>query len=414
MVKVCDAIMGTGKSSAAINYMNEHSDKRFIYITPYLDEAQRIRDGCPRLYFVEPSNKIEQFHFKKCEHTADLIKKGRNITTTHQAFKRYTADMLQDITANGYTLLIDENIDILEKYDIDSADLRILVESGYLNSDNGVFHSTGKEYGGCVFRELFRFLEVRDLIQLEGGNKTQLYYWTLPPELITAFEDVIVMTYLFNGQSLRHMFEMYDIQYEYIGIEKTGDRDYHFGKYPGYTPEYVSGIKDMIHIIDSEKLNAIGDNEHDLSMNWFNKDSSDLDKLKSNIYNCMHNIWKDVPADKKLWGSYISRYDVIKGKGYTKSFLTFNARATNAYKDRRCLVYIANIFMNVSERGFYQKHGVEVDEDLYALSIMVQWIWRSAIRDGQEINIYIPSKRMRTLLIDWMEKVSKEGNSFGK
>ena len=70
--------------------------------------------------------------------------------------------------------------------------------------------------------------------------------------------------------------------------------------------------------------------------------------------------------------------------------------------------------MNVNEKSFYKKYGIEVDEEMYALSIMLQWIWRSAIREGQEINIYIPSSRMRTLLLDWMDKVSKEGNSFGK
>ncbi len=33
-IKVCDAIMGSGKSSAAISYMNEHPNQKFIYITP--------------------------------------------------------------------------------------------------------------------------------------------------------------------------------------------------------------------------------------------------------------------------------------------------------------------------------------------------------------------------------------------
>ena len=41
---------------------------------------------------------------------------------------------------------------------------------------------------------------------------------------------------------------------------------------------------------------------------------------------------------------------------------------------------------------------------------MVQWIWRSAIRDGGEVYLYIPSKRMRTILTKWIEKTSKEGN----
>ena len=77
-------------------------------------------------------------------------------------------------------------------------------------------------------------------------------------------------------------------------------------------------------------------------------------------------------------------------------------------------MYIVNIFMNVSDKRFYQRNGIEVDEDAYALSVMVQWIWRSAIRDGDEIYLYIPSSRMRTLLLDWIEKTSKGGNCINE
>ena len=73
-------------------------------------------------------------------------------------------------------------------------------------------------------------------------------------------------------------------------------------------------------------------------------------------------------------------------------------------------MYVANLFMNVNEKKFYNLHGIEVDEDMYALSIMVQWIWRSAIRDGNEVYLYIPSRRMRELLIGWIDSVSKGGN----
>ena len=110
MIRVCDAIMGTGKSSAAITYMNEHKDEKFIYITPYLDEANRIKEQCADMHFMEPSNKIEEFNFKKSEHTAALIKQGRNIATTHQAFKMYSDEMLEDIRNYGYRLIIDENM----------------------------------------------------------------------------------------------------------------------------------------------------------------------------------------------------------------------------------------------------------------------------------------------------------------
>ena len=33
---------------------------------------------------------------------------------------------------------------------------------------------------------------------------------------------------------------------------------------------------------------------------------------------------------------------------------------------------------------------------------MLQWLWRSALRDGKHIILYIPSKRMRDLLKAWL------------
>lgn len=417
MIQVCDAIMGTGKSSAAITYMNEHRDEKFIYVTPYLEEAERIKEGCKAMHFVEPSDKLKQYGFKKSEHTAALIKQGKNITTTHQAFKRYSQDMLDDIQKYGYRLIIDENMDVLEWYDCHPDDIQLAIDAGYLKEEDDAYSLVKEDYNGLVFHELFQFLKVRQLIKMEDANtskNTHLFYWILPPNLITAFKDVIILTYMFAGQTLHHFLKMYDLPYEYIGIQKTADGKYRFCKYPGYTPEYVSHLKDMIHILDNDRMNSIGDEFHALSMNWFDKKDDDVEKLKKNVYNCMVNIWRDIPSEEKLWGSFKSYSHKVKGKGYTKSFLTFNAKATNVYRNRRYLIYIANLFMNVNEKKFYTKHGINVDEDAYALSIMVQWIWRSAIRDGDEIYLYIPSRRMRTLLEKWIDKTVQGGNKINE
>lgn len=402
MVKVCDAIMGNGKSSAAITYMNEHRGERFIYITPYLDEAARIRDGCPELWFVEPSDKIAEYGFKKSLHTVALIEEGRNISTTHQAFRGYTPDTIEKIRAQGYTLIIDENCDILEKYEIHPDDLKMAVEAGYVSDENGVYSLTGKEYKGTAFHSLFYTMQSRELIQIRDRMDNVFFYWTLSPNLITAFKDVFILTYLFDGQSLHHLLEIYSIPYERIGIHRDADGTYRFGSYPGFTPEYVHHLKEMIHILDNPKLNQVGDDYYALSKNWFERDGEDVDRLKNNVSNCFRNIWGDIPADQRLWGTYNGAFEKVRGKGYTKSFLTFNAKATNKYRDCCALVYISNIFMNAAERQFYQSHGIEVDQDIYALSIMVQWIWRSAIRDGKEVQLYIPSRRMREILERWI------------
>ena len=42
---------------------------------------------------------------------------------------------------------------------------------------------------------------------------------------------------------------------------------------------------------------------------------------------------------------------------------------------------------------------------------MIQWIWRSAIRDGKEVWVYVPSRRMRDLLRQWLLDLSSPANN---
>ena len=402
--------MGSGKTSASITYLNEHRNEKFIYITPYLDEAERIKRGCPELRFVEPSNNLAEYDFKKTKHTAALIKEGRNISTTHQAFKGYTSEMLDDIRRQEYTLIIDENVDVLETFDFHPADLKLAVDAGYISENNGVYSIAKDGYNGKALADMFRLLRSRELIRVDGKKNTA-FYWALPPDLITSFKNVFILTYLFEGQSLCYFLKIYDIPYERIGIKRTDDGGYAFGEYPGYVPEYVKDLAHKFKIVYNDRLNSIGDDYYALSLNWFKRGGDGVNQLKKNVINCYNNIWRDVPADKRLWGSYKGACNQVKGKGYSKAFVTFNTKATNKYRKRDCLVYLANIFMNVDERKFYELHGITINEDMYALSIMVQWIWRSAIRDGGDVTLYIPSRRMRTLLTDWIEITSKGGSA---
>ena len=400
--------MGTGKTEAAITYMNEHKEKKFIYITPYLAESNRIKEGCPELHFVEPSNKLSEYHFRKTEHTAALISEGRNITTTHAAFKNYSTDTLKKVKELGYTLIIDESLEVLIESGLKANDMQMLEATGFLTSGDGMYQSTGKEYDEGKFFDEMKMLQSRAVIGVKGQGGQKLYYWALTPELLTSFDEVFVLTYLFGGQSLCYFMKIHNIPYTYIGVSLK-DGVYRFSDNTDYVPEYTKHIKDLIHIVESPKLNRIGDPPHALSMNWYQRrkagEDGELKAVKNHIANCYKHIWKNSPVDERMWGTYKSACNKVKGKGYTKSYVVFNERATNSYINKRYLAYAVNLFMNVAERRVYEKFGVEVDQDMYALSTMLQWIWRSAIRRGEEIWLYVPSRRMRTLLKDWMEKV---------
>lgn len=406
-VKVCDAIMGTGKTQAAIAHMNEHSDRKFIFITPYLDEVKRIKRDCPTLNFVEPSKGVAEGNYTKTGHTSILIDEQRNIATTHQAFKFYTPDMLDKIREARYTLIIDESLGVLEKCEASVGDLKLLIDAGYVEErGNGEYALIKDDYDGDAFSEVFRVLKSRNLIRLSRVGDNELFYWSLPLEMIDSFEEVYLLTYQFEGQSMKAMLDMGGVEYEYISVDRTEDGGFKFCNGNGYIPDYVTRLHEMIHILDNKRMNAVGEKYHALSLSWFENNPAGVKELKSNIYNYFVNIGRGEPSSTAMWSSFKKAFQKLKGKGYTKQFTECNLRATNEYRHKTRLAYCVNLFLNVGEKMYYRSHGVEIDEDLYALSNMIQWIWRSAIRDGKPITVYIPSRRMRTLLIDWINEVS--------
>ena len=42
IINIIDNIMGKGKSSAALQYINDNKDERYLYVAPYLLECQRV------------------------------------------------------------------------------------------------------------------------------------------------------------------------------------------------------------------------------------------------------------------------------------------------------------------------------------------------------------------------------------
>ena len=52
---------------------------------------------------------------------------------------------------------------------------------------------------------------------------------------------------------------------------------------------------------------------------------------------------------------------------------------------------------------FLNSKGATINEDIYSLSELIQFVWRSAIRDNKPINLYIPSERMRNIFKAWLD-----------
>lgn len=402
---IVDEIMGSGKSSAAINYINNSPhDKKFLVITPYLDEIKRYKKMCGKKHFKEP-----QYNGgSKLDNLRELLKNGENIVSTHSLFHRFDSDLVSTCETLGYTLIMDEVTDVIEEYSITNDDIKNLLNN-YCTLDESsgrlIWRDDAQYYEG-------KFSEIKNMCNTGSVvlARQHMLLWLFPAEVFKAFEEVYILTYMFSSQIQCYYYNYSNIKYKYLGISGDSLETYSFSDIEddNNIPHDYLGL---INISSHEKLNIIGKDKYALSKSWYSSNSKTavMKQLKNNVLNYFHNI---VNASSKdvLWTTFKDYKPQINGKGYTKGFLSINARATNLYKERKYLCYLVNVYFNPMIKGFFQDRGIEVDEDGYALSEMLQWIWRSAIRDGNPIWIYIPSSRMRGLLQNWINNISSVSN----
>lgn len=203
---------------------------------------------------------------------------------------------------------------------------------------------------------------------------------------------------------MKYYFDLYDIQYEKKSI-KAVDGEYTLVDY--YIP-VKKPYRDRINVYTGVLNQNISQKDNMLSANWcrstYNK--NELMQLQRNFYNFCRNITK-TNSKKIMWTCYKNCKQMLSGKGYTNGFVSCNCRATNDYRNATCLMYGVNWFENPEITKFFNQHGITINQDEIALATLLQWIWRSNIRvtnSPEIINIYVPSKRMRNLLLNWLNE----------
>ncbi len=188
-----------------------------------------------------------------------------------------------------------------------------------------------------------------------------------------------------------YYYDLNGITYDKYIAYNNGFNQYVFRKSEDYSDkELKDNLKQLIDVYEGN-LNKIGDKDYSLSRNWYDKKPHMHKKLQNNISNFFKHKVK-TKSDENMWSTFKDFKSKLKGKGYTKGFVSCNTRATNDYQHKTALVYAMNRYLNPTIIDYFRSHDVNVDEDLFALSELIQWIWRSAIRNNEPINLYLPSK----------------------
>jgi len=392
-VNIIDELMGAGKTSAAINFINNSpKDSHFLYITPYLTEVDRIIKKCPEKNFKQPERKGTKINGIK-----ELFERKENIVSTHALFRYFDEEIIDIAHYNNYILIMDEVAEVIEQYHVSKDDLvDILTNYAHVDEETKLLVWDYEEYTGC-------FDNIKKLCELNSITvyKDTAMLWLFPITTFRAFRETYILTYMFNAQTQSYYYNYYNIQYNRLYV-KHENGEYQFTKEPT-SKACKYDFRKLINICDIDKLNFIGEKPHSLSKSWYerNTDNSLIEQLQKNTGNYFKNIVKS-PSEKNIWTTFKDYQSLLSGKGYAKGYVASNMRATNEYMDRDCIAYLVNKYFNPNIKQFFVMNGITVNEDGYAISEMLQFIWRSAIRRGNPINLYIPSKRMRDLLINWI------------
>lgn len=397
-VKICDAMMGSGKTSAAIKMINERVDKTFLFITPYLNECDRIKERCKRRKLLAPwrsdKSKFENLH--------ELLGERRNLASTHAMMRKFNDKTVQLIKEGHYVLVLDEVFDVLNVSDLPRLDIKMLGELGAIaiDSEGAVSWKYAPYEGDGMFSDFKKMCDDGLVV----ASSDDVLIWQFPVSVFEAFDEVIILTYQFDGQIQRAYFDMNGVDYEYIGVRQAASGEYEFCAREDQV-EADPHYERLIHIVDDRKLNELGDLRTAFSINWTQREAvnhpENLAQVRRNLENIRRRKWHN---EKKsiLWTCAKENLNYFDSDRITEQYLSWNYRATNDYRERRHLFYLHNVFLNPNILLYLHRRGVDIREDQYALTSLVQWIWRSAIRENHEIWLYIPSARMRGLLKGWL------------
>lgn len=392
-VTVVDALMGAGKTSWIIDYLNHNRDENFIYITPFITETERIKNAVVRDVKLPEVKDASG----KLGNVLTLLKNEDDIAATHKLFTMFTEEHKDAIWQGEYTLVIDECLDAVAPFEMARRDdIQFLLDKGSIKFEaDGSIQWIDKDYD-CSYNHIKILAESHALFRVNN----QILLWQYPADIFKLFRKVYVLTYNFGGSTMRYYFDLNGIKYKMKSIEKTNG-EY---KLTDYFEPSKEKLREKIHIYEGKDLNELFDQKKSaLSSTWFksNGNKSKITSLKNGVYNFFRNK-SHAKSDDIMWTVFKSKYYALRGKGYSNSFVSLGCRATNNYSDRHYLGYLANTYPHAGVSQFFAQRGHPIDQEQYALCEMIQWIFRSAIRNGEDIHIYIPSRRMRGLLEDWL------------
>lgn len=424
-IHILDSLPGSGKSTSAINYINQNSDRKFILVCELLTEIERY---CENTHLVPTEAKYQQ---SKSQHANMLLNEDQSIAITHSLLLNLDSETLDLISEKKYEIIIDEVLHPFKKETYYTAnDLKILKRRGIVHVDgiDGTVSYLMDEPLDTKYRALKDYADTGQLVAVPSTG--QILH-RLPVNIFSVASKVTIMTYMFDGSLLdtylrKRGFEIIQSdllvqkeQKEYkeeIAVNLNIQSNRIIDKLRKmYRPERPS------RYFKSDKMcsnNFYKNIDKECSVNVMTKGSlrDNLGKVilscaKQSKVNCdslMYCFFKKyatVPENLTPSGRYPNYCIRPLGFSGANCLVPLSARGTNNFAHKTTAVYCVNLFIDPNFKKYlnYYYEDVFIDEDSIALANLLQWLFRGCIRNGQPMDVYILSHRMEALLKEWKE-----------
>ena len=449
--RIVDSPMGIGKSSSLLTQVRYNvayredsfveSLKRtgffnFLEHERFIIFVSTVKERDERFLRELKAKRPEQPPYNQS--ILELIRKGENIVTTQSLYGFFNEDTIRAFRQSKYpyTAYFDEIPPLFrdvvgskQKKDggaiarFGPADVLLMQQDGIVTKQgNRLVYNAQSEYdrhssSHKVFDAVKNLSRNCDLYPYgeKDGRFTSIIAF-LKRELFECFSQCWFFSYLTKDSMLSRYCAMNHIVMEYYHVEDGLIRRNPDGK---YQESYPQGIE-RLEILEDPRFNM----EASLSKEWFKaarngKNGEGLKKLQG-CFRSAYTFMKQqgVRSNTFMFTTFTAYKNLLESDGRhfptVKRFLPCNAKATNDYSNCTGVAYLCNRFFDVNCVNFLAQQAKEknnpqlkFDNDNYALSELLQFIWRSNVRvadSDKPVYVWVPNSRMRKLLRDFQAK----------
>ena len=395
-IEVLDALMGLGKTNGIFEWMNKNPQHKYLYVTPLLSEAEER--ACWQCAEIDMQSTKSEDSLNKGEILLKHFQQGNNVAITHALYSRMNHLHLEEIHNKGYVLIIDEEVSFIQaitKYN--EADSKFLTEQcnalAFDQNDFGRVSFIKEAYTGSKYEDLQNLCEIGAVFSAK--DRADLLITQLPVDLVKAASRVIVITYGYEGSMMCKFMELRGINHK--AFEEVS--------FSISEKDQKENIRQLIELVDTKTTLALKKNtrKNTLSSTWWSTASTtDKKKILSLIAGVKRQF--NCSSEDFMFTCKKSCATTIKHNNLSPSisFVYASCRATNDYSNKYVLVHAYNRYVQYHTQQYLASWGFTVDNDKFALYEMLQWIWRSRIRQNKPIKLCILSARMEKILKDWL------------